>query len=154
MRGALVANGYVVGVLGDSLERAAVRREYRNSLMGGRLVPTCPYDPAARFQVGHAMQRNKLIYALADAALVVNSDYRKGGTWTGAVDQLDKLKFVPVYVPSNGDSGKGLEGLRDKGAIPWPSPENPESLEECLTARSETGDACPGSRNALTTRTA
>lgn len=27
------------------------------------------------------MQRNKLIYALADAALVVNSDHGHGGTW-------------------------------------------------------------------------
>ena len=36
------------------------------------------------------MQRNKLIYALADAALVVNSDYEKGGTWAGAVEQLER----------------------------------------------------------------
>ena len=134
MRGALAAGGCVAGVLGDSLERAVVRREYRDALMGGRLVLTCPYDPSARFQVGHAMQRNKLIYALAEAALVVNSDYKKGGTWTGAVEQLDKLKFVPIYVRSDGESGKGLDGLRKLGALPWPHPTTPESLEECLNA--------------------
>ena len=134
MRGALVAGGCVVGVLGDSLERAVVRREYRDALMGGRMVLTCPYDPSARFQVGHAMQRNKLIYAVADAALVVNSDYWKGGTWTGAVEQLDKLKFVPIFVRSDGKSGKGLDGLRKLGALPWPNPTTPESLEECLDA--------------------
>ena len=55
------------------------------------------------------MQRNKLIYALADAALVVSSDYEKGGTWAGAVEQLEKLQFVPVYIRSNGEIGKGLE---------------------------------------------
>src|SRR5260370_3099961 len=44
------------------------------------------------------MRRNKLIYALADAALVVNSDYEKGGTWAGAVEQLEKLHLVPMYV--------------------------------------------------------
>ena len=65
-------------------------REHREALMDGRLVLACPYDPAARFQVGQAMQRNKLIYALSDAALVVNSDYGKGGTWTGATEQLDR----------------------------------------------------------------
>ena len=134
MRGALEAGGCVVGVLGDGLEKAAVRREYRDALMGGRLVLTCPYDPSARFHVGHAMQRNKLIYALADDALVVNSDYRKGGTWTGAVEQLDKLKFVPIFVRSDGESGKGLDGLRKLGALPWPHPTTPESLEECLDA--------------------
>ena len=137
MRGALEARGRVTGVLGDSLEKTVTRREYRDALMGGRLVLVCPYDPAARFQVGHAMQRNKLIYALADAALVVNSDYGKGGTWTGAVEQLDKLKFVPVFVRVEGEVGKGLDGLRERGAIPWPNPRTPESLEECLDVHAD-----------------
>jgi len=89
------------------------------------------------------MQRNKLIYALAEAALVVNSDYKKGGTWTGAVEQLDKLKFVPIHVRSDGESGKGLDGLQDRGAIPWPNPKSPESLEACLTVRFGRGSASP-----------
>ena len=137
MRGALGAGGCVASVLGDGLERAVVRREYRDALMNGRLVLACPYDPAARFHVGHAMQRNKLLYALADAALVVNSDYGKGGTWTGAVEQLDKLKFVPVFVRVEGEVGKGLDGLRERGAIPWPNPRTPESLEECLNVHAD-----------------
>ena len=89
MRGAQDAGGIVVGILADGLEKAAVRREHREALMNGRLALICPYDPAARFNVGHAMQRNKLIYAPADAALVVNSDYGEGGTWAGATEQLE-----------------------------------------------------------------
>jgi hypothetical protein len=58
------------------------------------------------------MQRNKLIYALADASLVVNSDLDKGGTWSGAVEQLDRLKFVPVYIRSTGTRSDGLDALR------------------------------------------
>jgi len=80
------------------------------------------------------MQRNKLIYALADAALAVSSDYGKGGTWTGAVEQLDKLRFVPVYVRANGEAGQGLEGLRERGAMPWPNPKTPEAFEGILNA--------------------
>jgi len=132
MRGALEAGGRVAGVLADSLERAALNREHRNFLIDGQLVLVSPYDPAAGFNVGHSMQRNKLIYALSDAAIVVNSDYEKGGTWAGAVEQLEKLRLVPVYVRSNGQIGKGLEGLRSKGALPWPNPETPEALEEVL----------------------
>lgn len=134
MRGALDAGGKVVGVLADSLERAALNREHRNLLMEGQLVLISPYDPSAGFNVGHAMQRNKLIYALADAAMVVSSDYEKGGTWTGAVEQLEKLRLVPVYVRSNGETGKGLEALRRKGALPWPNPETQEALAEALAA--------------------
>ena len=132
MRGALEAGGDVAGVLADSLEKAVMRREHRKALMGGWLVLVSPYDPSARFHVGNAMQRNKLIYALSDAALVVNSDYGKGGTWTGAIEQLDKLKLVPVFVRTNGDMGKGLEELRRRGALPWPSLMTPEALGDSL----------------------
>jgi len=132
MRGALDAGGNVAGVLADSLERTALSREHRTLLMEGQLVLISPYDPSAGFNVGHAMQRNKLIYALADVAMVVSSDYEKGGTWAGAVEQLEKLRLVPVYVRSSGETGKGLEELRRKGALSWPNPETPETLAEVL----------------------
>jgi len=139
MRGALEAGGKVTGVLADSLERAVLLREHRDLLMNGQLSLISPYDPAAGFNVGHAMQRNKLIYALADAALVVSSDYEKGGTWAGAVEQLDKFRFVPVYIRSNGRTEKGLESLGKKGAIRWPNPMTPESLTETLAATPSAG---------------
>ena len=135
MRGALEAGGKTIGVLSDSLERTALNREHRELLMDGKLVLISPYDPSAGFNIGHAMQRNKLIYALADAALVVNSDYEKGGTWAGAVEQLEKLHLVPVYVRTDGDCGKGLEALRRKGALPWPNPPTPEAFVETLTGK-------------------
>ena len=139
MRGALEAGGRVVGVLSNDLQRAALRREHREVLMDGRLALISPYDPAAGFNVGHAMGRNKLIYALADAALVVSSDYQKGGTWTGAVEQLKRLKHsdasgapvepglrpAPTYVREGADAG--LQALiHEEGALPWPDPQTPE----------------------------
>ncbi len=143
MRGALEAGGRVTAVLADSLERAALNRGHRSFLMDGQLVLISPYDPTAGFNVGHAMQRNKLIYALADAALVVSSDYEKGGTWAGAVEQLDKLRLVPVYVRSNGQTSKGLEALQKKGALPWPDPGTPEALSEVLAAEVSPGQDAP-----------
>jgi predicted Rossmann fold nucleotide-binding protein DprA/Smf involved in DNA uptake len=134
MSGALEAGGKTIGVLADSLERAALNREHRTFLMEGQLVLISPFDPSAGFNVGHAMRRNKLIYALADAALVVNSDYEKGGTWAGALEQLEKLQFVPVYVRSNGETSDGIKALRHKGALPWPNPETPEALADVLVA--------------------
>ena len=129
MRGALEAGGKVTGVLADSLEKASMNREHRRLLLDGQLVLVSPYDPGAGFNVGHAMQRNKLIYALADASLVVSSDVNKGGTWAGAVEQLEKLKLVPVYVRSTGHPSEGLEALRSKGAVPWPNPQEPDALD-------------------------
>ena len=149
MRGALDAGGIVVGILADGLEKAAVRREHREALMNGRMALVCPYDPAARFNVGHAMQRNKLIYALADAALVVNSDYGKGGTWSGASEQIERLKFVPVYVRADGDVGKGLAELQRLGAKPWPNSETAQELEEILDSPSTAARGAPEQRAKL-----
>ena len=55
MRGSLEAGGKVTGVLADSLERAVLNRDHRDLLMDGQLVLVSPYDPAAGFNVGHAM---------------------------------------------------------------------------------------------------
>ena len=144
MRGALEADGKVAGVLADSLERAVLKREHRDLLIDSRLVLISPYDPTAGFNIGNAMQRNKLIYALADAALVVNSDYGKGGTWAGAVEQLERLHLVPIYVRSSGQIGSGLEALQQKGALPWPNPNTPERFNDIFdhsSARPETAAA-------------
>ncbi|MBC7285567.1 DNA-processing protein DprA [Hoeflea sp.] len=129
MRGALEAGGKSCGVLADSLERTAMNRENRNLLLDGQLVLICPYDPSAGFNVGNAMQRNKLVYALSDAALVVSSDLDKGGTWAGAVEQIDKLHLVPVYVRSAREGSPGLDALQKKGALVWPEPKDADGLD-------------------------
>jgi DNA processing protein len=134
MLGALEHGGKAIGVLADSLEKGAMNRENRNLLLEGRLVLISPCDPGAGFNVGNAMGRNKSIYALADASLVVNSDLDKGGTWAGATEQLDKLRVVPVYVRSTGETSTGIEALLKKGAIAWPDPQDVEAFNEVLDA--------------------
>ncbi len=137
MHGALRAGGAGVGVLADSLERAALARDNREPLMDRRLVLVSPYDPAAGFNVGHAMSRNKLIYAMADAAVVVNSDFEKGGTWAGAIEQLERLRFVPVFVRNGPAAGKGNSALLRRGARPWPDPQDGAGLSEVLSSVGE-----------------
>ena len=130
MSGALEAGGRVTGVLADSLERSVMKRENRNRLLERQLVLISPYDPSAGFNAGHAMQRNKLIYALADTALVVNADLNKGGTWAGATEQLEKLRLTPIYVRSTGGASKALDALKSKGAMPWPNPTDADDLND------------------------
>lgn len=132
MYGALQAGGTVIGVMADSLERAALARDNRESLIDGRLVFISSYDPAAGFNVGHAMQRNKAIYALADAGLVVTSDFGKGGTWTGAIEQLERLRFVPMFVRNGAAVGLGNSALLQRGARVWPEPQTSVELDQAL----------------------
>lgn len=128
MRGALDQGGAACGVLADSLEKQALARSNRSPLMEQRLVLVSPYDPAARFNVGHAMGRNKLIYALADIALVVNSALESGGTWAGAVEQLSKYRWIPLYVRATNDAPAGNHELLSRGGLCWPEPSSPNDL--------------------------
>lgn len=128
MQGSLEEGGNACGFLSDSLEKAALTRTNREPLMNNQLVLIAANDPRANFTVGFAMQRNKYIYALADASLVVNSDLEKGGTWAGAQEQLEKFHMVPVYVRSTGERSPGIDGLIKKGAMLWPNPNTPSDL--------------------------
>ena len=60
------------------------------------------------------MARNKYIYCLADYGLVVRSDEGKGGTWSGAIDNLKK-QWVPLFVKSESDAS-GNAALIAQGA--------------------------------------
>ena len=132
IRGSLEAGGRAIGVLGNNLDRAALNSGNREPLMDGRLVLVSSFDPAVRFRGWQAMERNKQIYALADAGLVVNSDDGHGGTWKGATEQLEKFGYVPVYVRSTGEPSRGLDELVARGARRWPGPKTPDDLREIV----------------------
>ena len=119
MGAALESGGRAVGVLADSLTRAVRAAEIRAALERGDLALTTPYAPEAGFSVGAAMGRNRLIYALADYALVVASDAQQGGTWAGAVEAL-KARWVPVFVADGDGAPPGNRQLLQMGARPMP----------------------------------
>jgi predicted Rossmann fold nucleotide-binding protein DprA/Smf involved in DNA uptake len=119
MSGALESGGTAVGVLADSLEKAIATREIRRLITEGRLVLVTPYHPQARFTVGTAMQRNKLIYSLARYALVVASAQENGGTWAGAVENL-KAGWVPLFVRTGRGVPVGNLDLIGRGGLEFP----------------------------------
>ncbi|MGJ3248516.1 MAG: DNA-processing protein DprA [Elainellaceae cyanobacterium] len=120
MLASINAGGTSIGVLADSLIKAAMSMKYRKGIRQGRVALVSPYDPAAGFNVGNAMNRNKHVYALADHALVVNSSHEKGGTWAGAKEELNKESHIPVWVRLEGDVSQGNRQLVELGAIPFP----------------------------------
>jgi predicted Rossmann fold nucleotide-binding protein DprA/Smf involved in DNA uptake len=139
MAGALEAGGAVLGVLADSLLRRSVSREARLALAEGRLLLVSPYHPEAGFNVGNAMGRNKLIYALADYGLVVVSDYKKGGTWAGAEEELKRRPGRTLFVQLASAAPLGNRKLRDLGALPFPSISEDGSPGEVLRRAASTG---------------
>jgi DNA processing protein len=135
MLGALQAGGSAIGVVADSLEKIAAKPIWRQALMDGRLLLLSADAPSARFQVWRAMARNKLIYALADAALVMSSAKGSGGTWEGAEEQLTKLRCCGIHVVDDPRGGEGLPALHAMGASLWPYPKSPDQLKAVLVAQ-------------------
>jgi predicted Rossmann fold nucleotide-binding protein DprA/Smf involved in DNA uptake len=113
MLGALTSEGSATGVLADSLLRTCTSSKYRKALMRNDLALVSPFNPEAGFNVGNAMARNKYIYCLSDGAVVVAATKDKGGTWSGAVENL-KHKWVQVWVAKNKSSGN--KALVEAGA--------------------------------------
>jgi predicted Rossmann fold nucleotide-binding protein DprA/Smf involved in DNA uptake len=115
MEASIEAGGVVFGVLADSLERTVRQPDLRQLLLDARLVFVTPYAPAAGFSVGAAMGRNKIIYGLADFAIIVSSDYQQGGTWAGAIEAL-KAGWCPVFVRSGPHMPQGNRELVKQAA--------------------------------------
>ena len=113
MLGALEKDGTSVGVLANGLLRAATSSKYRKHLMRGNLALVSTFSPEAGFNVGNAMQRNKYVYCLADACVVVASD-TKGGTWTGAIENL-KNGWVPLWVRDSDHPPPGNRPVVEQG---------------------------------------
>ncbi|PYI85828.1 MAG: DNA protecting protein DprA [Verrucomicrobia bacterium] len=122
MDGALEAGGIVLGAVADSLEATVRKPDVRQLLIDGQLALVTPYAPTAGFSVGAAMGRNKVIYGLADFAVVVSSDYQTGGTWAGAVEAL-KAGWCPVFVRDGADVPKGNLELLKLAAVALPAAE-------------------------------
>jgi predicted Rossmann fold nucleotide-binding protein DprA/Smf involved in DNA uptake len=115
MQAAFAADGAVVGVLPEGVERRLRDPANRAAVAGGRATLVSPYRPDASFSAGAAMARNKLIYALSDVAVVVSSSKGSGGTWTGALEAL-KAGWVPVLVRAGEGVPDGNRELMRLGA--------------------------------------
>lgn len=114
MLGALEFEGTAIGIMADSLTKASASLKYREHIMAGNLVLMSPYNPEGKFSVGNAMGRNKYIYCMSRAAVVVHSGLT-GGTWTGANENL-KNNWVPLFVKENNDPECGNSKLITLGA--------------------------------------
>jgi len=128
MQSALEAGGKVIGVLANDLARTSVTRICREYIEEEKLVLLSPFNPNASFQVWNAMSRNKVIYGLSDAAVIISSSNGKGGTWEGAIENLRKW-HIPLFVRKDSSLPGNLE-LIDKGAFPLPEEayNNPDLL--------------------------
>ena len=99
MLASLNSGNTAIGILADSLFRASASGQWRQHLKANNLVLISPFFPEGRFTPANAMARNKFIYLLSGATVVVTSG-EKGGTWEGAKENLKK-DWVPLLVSAH-----------------------------------------------------
>lgn len=116
-KAAIDEGGYVVSFIGDSLSKKIRNKDVIKNILNKRILLFSDVNPDTGFSVGRAMNRNKFIYAAAHGAFVVSSDFGKGGTWTGAVEDINN-SWTKLFV-WNGCVKKGNKELISKGAIPY-----------------------------------
>ncbi len=129
--------GASIGVLADNLLKKSIGKKFRTAIANRRLLLISPYHPEARFQAWAAMGRNKLIYAMADFALVVSSDHEKGGTWAGATEEMKREYSVPVFTRIDKTIPKGNKKLFDFGAVQWPEIISSHNMISILRSETE-----------------
>jgi DNA processing protein len=134
MLAAADGGGKAIGIVAEALERAVRRPDFRAHLADSELTLIAVKHPAAGFSVGDAMGRNRLIYSLAEAAVVVASG-ESGGTRAGALENL-KAGWVPLFVRDDSDAPAGNRELLGVGALPITRDElDGDSLLERLRER-------------------
>lgn len=141
MAAALEAGGGVVGVLAEGVERRIRESSTRAALSEGRACIISPWHPAAGFSAGTAMARNKIVYGLADVAVVISAALGSGGTWAGAIEALEAAR-VPILVRHGGRVPEGNDALVERGGRPIDLGDIPQAV----TAIELTAMARPGVR--------
>ncbi|QNU65458.1 DNA-protecting protein DprA [Ruminiclostridium herbifermentans] len=113
---AIENRGKVVSILADSLSQRIKKKEIRERIVNKQLLLISANNPDAPFSAGGAMNRNKYIYCLSSAAFVIASDFNKGGTWAGAIENI-KNNWVKTFIWDN-KTYDGNKKLIEKGGIP------------------------------------
>jgi predicted Rossmann fold nucleotide-binding protein DprA/Smf involved in DNA uptake len=127
MNAAYQAGGSVIGVLADSLESRIRQPDILGALDAGSTCLITQQAPSSGFSPAAAMGRNKLVYALSAATIVIATDEGSGGTWAGATEAL-KTKNGVVAVWRGAGEGPGNEVLDQRGALSLRSVDNLEAL--------------------------
>ena len=120
LKSALSNDGFAILFLPDNISIKVREPIIHQNILDGKLLVYSHVSPFATKSrnsfVAAAMERNKYIYAMSNATVVVHADYNKGGTWAGATEAL-KHKWGYVYTWDN-KKYIGNQKLIERNAVP------------------------------------
>ncbi|MGL6100148.1 MAG: DNA-processing protein DprA [Fusobacteriaceae bacterium] len=107
--------GTTIAVLPEGINNFKISSQYYQNFVNGNILILSTFPPDAVWTTGYAMERNKYIYALGDEIYIAQSDFKKGGTWSGAVDGIKKNRTVYVRKPESELEYGNLELIKAGG---------------------------------------
>lgn len=113
---ALEMGAPIIEYLSDSMLKKIKKSSVVRALSNRKMLLLSVVKPDAGFNVGIAMMRNRYIYAQSSGTVVVRSEYNKGGTWAGAVENL-KYGWCKELCWDK-KAYQGNKALIERGAIP------------------------------------
>lgn len=114
IQGALKSGGILPSAAVSILPCGVNQSAQRNSAVLSVCEPDAPFTPA------QAMERNTLLYAWSEWAIVAHSRFREGGTWAGCTDALRRrLCRVAISRQSNELAVEALCALGAKPIRQW-----------------------------------
>lgn len=121
--GAVSTDGYTTVVLPEGIRKLSKvqMRDLQPRIEAGQVLLLSQFHPDASWLVSRAMERNRVVTALAQAIIVAESD-TKGGTWDGANGALRQGRRLYVRKSEPMESFPGNKLLLEKGAhsLNWP----------------------------------
>jgi predicted Rossmann fold nucleotide-binding protein DprA/Smf involved in DNA uptake len=115
MNAAYLADGSVIGVLADSLIGRIRKPDVLEALDSGNTCLVAQQVPSSGFTPASAMGRNKLVYALSEATVIIVSAEESGGTWAGAAEAIRAGNGTVIVWRGEGE-GPGNAALERLGA--------------------------------------
>jgi len=117
--------GELTSFLAESLSEHMHKQGMSEMIATGRALLTSVVHPEARYTASHALERNKCIYGLSNAAFVICCEKGRGAAWDGACSAMRNRYTEKVYVwdhpslPGNRELiARGAAGFSDPRELP------------------------------------
>lgn len=118
------SGGSLISFLAESLSER--KQGLSAAIANGQALLTSIVHPEARYTASHALERNKCIYGLSNAAFVICCEKGRGAAWDGACSAMRNRYTEKVFVwdnpslPGNRELiARGAAGFVDPREIPF-----------------------------------
>ena len=129
---AVFSNGRVLEIAAEALLSRVEQPDMLSMIELGTGSVMSLEHPEAPYTASHALRRNKCLYAFAQAVFVVSAEHKKGATFDGACEAMNKKYCDFVYVWDT-DLYPGNRPLIERGATPI-SVVTPETFDPMVRA--------------------